>query len=62
VTPALPIFVSSLLTIGIVLQLFGGIAFPPVTFRASQPRAYWGTIAVYCVALMAVVAIFILWR
>jgi hypothetical protein len=44
----------------ILLQL--GTAYTPVKFRRSQPRAYWGIVAVYGAAWMAVVAIFILWR
>jgi hypothetical protein len=44
----------------ILLQL--GTAYTPVKFRTSQPRAYWGIVAVYGAAWMAVVAIFILWR
>jgi len=55
-------FVFSALTVLIFLQLVGGTAYSPVKFRESQPRAYWRIVAVYCLALIAVVAIFILWR
>jgi hypothetical protein len=44
----------------ILLQL--GTAYTPVKFRTSQSGAYWGIVAVYGAAWMAVVAIFILWR
>ena len=44
----------------ILLQL--GTAYKSVKFRTSQPTAYWGIVAVYGAALMAVMAIFILWR
>jgi hypothetical protein len=46
----------------VLLQLVGGTAYTPVTFRESRPRAYWRIIGVYSVVLVAVAAIFILWR
>ena len=68
--PAIPSLVKAALcgvvlvslTILILLQLLGGTAYTPVKFRTSQPRAYWGIIAVYGAAWMAVVTVFILWR
>jgi hypothetical protein len=44
----------------ILLQL--GTAYKSVKIRTSQPKVYWGIVAVYGAAWMAVVAIFILWR
>jgi hypothetical protein len=50
------------LAILLLLQLLSGTTYAPVKFRTSQPKAYWGIMAVYGAALMAVLAIFILWR
>ena len=46
----------------VLLQLVGGTTYFPVAFRESHPREYWRIIAVYGVALIAVAAVFILWR
>ena len=55
-------FVFALVTIVIVLQVVGGNTFLPVKFRRSQPQAYWTVIAAYCVVLIGIAVIFLLWR
>ena len=66
--PAIPSFVKAALYAVVLVSLTGlillqlGTRHASVKFRTSQPTAYWGIVAIYGAAWMAVVAIFILWR
>ena len=66
--PAIPSVVKAVLYGVVLVSLTGlillqlGTAIALVKFRTSQPKAYWGLVAVYGAAWMVVVAIFILWR